>query len=148
MNGMIGCSRRSAPSSTCTSVAFAAARLAADRVRLHARLDQLEVPVGELAPEEVVGALRSLVEPERLEVRVTSAVAADSRDRIQRSASLQVATTSSTGRTDGSSPMFISAKRPAFQILLEKLRPALNVASRLSGSMYTSVPKPTLEMTV
>ena len=38
------------------------------RLTLHTRLDELQVPVGEVAPHEVIEAIGHLVEPEALQI--------------------------------------------------------------------------------
>ena len=66
MNGMNGDSSRSAPSKMLTRLAYAAR--ACSRLSLsQPRLDQLQIPVAVLAPEEVIDHVRRFVEAIRLE---------------------------------------------------------------------------------
>ena len=100
MKGMKGCSSRSSRSSTCTSTA----RVASFAVRVRAgehRLRQLDVPVAELAPGELVerrGGVGELVRVER--GARPRAVTRSSRERIHRSA--RVSRRAAGGRPSGS----------------------------------------------
>ncbi len=93
------------------------------RLVLEPRLDDLEVPVAELAPEELPGRADGRRRDCRPRApRVTRRVTRDSRERIQRSSSARLAGASGTKPC---SPRFIRAKRAAFQSLVQKARPEL-----------------------
>ena len=108
-----------------------AARLA--RLAAQARLDHLQVPVGQLAPEEV----RSRVAPPSCRRKRSSCrgdLARGAREAREDPAvgQLQRRPPPPPARGTGASPRFIRAKRPAFQSLLAKLRPGPNASSRSS----------------
>jgi hypothetical protein len=118
------------------------------RVRLHARLDQLEVPVRQLAPEEVVAALGRLVEAERLEVRVTSP---SPREPRQDPAVRQLEVTaprSATAGTGSHRPGSSARSGRRSRSCSRSCGPTLNVASRFSGPCARRCRSPTLEITV
>ncbi len=71
-NGMNGCRRRIAVSSAVTSVPWILLRASrsaspSPRELLEARLGELDVPVAQLVPDEVVGGLRGVGDPILLE---------------------------------------------------------------------------------
>ena len=117
-NGITGCASASVSPSTC-SASSATSRVV---VRVQARLDHLQVPVAQLAVDEVVHAQRGVVELEaRRSRRATSALAACRRERIQRSS-----TASAAGARSGiptPSGTRSSTSREAFQSLLASWRP-------------------------
>ena len=133
-NGMNGCSRRSAWSSTVHQRARASPA-SPPRPRRRARLDQLEVPVAVLVPDEA-GRAPSAASLKRYASR-------RARDVVDRR--LQARQDPAVGSAElargesphasgpAASPRFISTKRAAFQILLAKLRPELGLLDRRSA---------------
>ena len=121
MNGMKGCSRRRAGRARKTRVACAALRAFAVRAARRA-LDELDVPVAELVPEEVVERLRRVVEAEAVERRLGVARggrrgARGSSGRPERASAWTL-----VERRRRASSRCMRAKRVAFQILLAKVR--------------------------
>ena len=122
-----------------------ARHVAAGLVPVEAGLDLLDVPVGQVVPEEAVGGAHGVVEAEALERlgRLPDGEVAAGDDPPVGELQLlaphaRPARAPASGRVGPS--RLVRMNRPAFQSLLAKLRPAAKELSRSSGSRMTSVP--------
>ena len=124
-NGISGCSSYSRRSSTYSNVCASAAAAAASSP-LSTGFDELDVPVAELVPRELVERLREQVEAVGGEVlRGGFGSASRSRDRIQRSASVVGCGTPRLAPSE-----FISTKRVGVPQLVAEVAVALARAPR------------------
>src|SRR6266567_2797785 len=96
-------------------------------------LGQLEVPVAELVPGEVIEDVAGLGELEAVKQRVRVAVTAASRDRIQRSGTASVAGSGKAAPELAPAPLS-SANLVAFHSLLQKFRAPATHSSLMATS--------------
>jgi hypothetical protein len=117
---MKGCSSRCTVSRQWARVSLYEALVASESCLEHG-LAELQEPVAELVPEELVHGRGGLIEAELGHALVHGATAWARRERIQRSASEAGRGKVPVGR-GATSAMWVRAKRVAFQILLQKSR--------------------------
>ncbi len=121
-----------------------ARHVTAGDVAVEPGLDLLDVPVGEVAPDEVVDGRRGLVQAEPLVGlgRLAHGRLAPRDDPAIGQGELvpphHVSAPPASGR--GGPSRLERMNRPAFQSLFAKLRPGANEVSRSLGSRMTSVP--------